>query len=124
MSNILHQRILRLTFVCLVFCSFLLQFLGAFAYAPTNWNKIFITTIKIPGQAETIEVPASAQVKKWLAKGGKVLKKQNLDIDLQQNRYRLWSFRDSPIIYYLFYFQDAREEKQRAIERIAERTDL
>lgn len=96
----------------------LVQVLGAFAYNLQGWNAKFIVAyMQFPGQAQPVAVNDVLRAETLRQSGqARLIGQRWLDIDLRENRHRLWSVTDCQIGYYLGNFRTARRLKQLKIE--------
>jgi hypothetical protein len=95
--------------------SALLQVAGAFAYDVHGWNgAVEFRATRPSGEVVVLrdEVRARAE-----AAAGALVRLVSLDIDLRQNRDRLWSWSDSPIAHYLAHFGEGRRQRRELVAR-------
>ena len=115
-EEIRNRRALAATFgVCLAW-AVAVQGVGAFAYDVVGWNDRTLFAVKLPGE-ESLRLftdPDQARRETW-AKGG-TIEERRIDVNSWQGRPRLWSIRDSQILYYLEHFFEARKLKRISIQ--------
>jgi hypothetical protein len=115
-EEIRGSRVLAAVFgVCLAW-SVAVQFVGAFAYDVTEWNNRTLFVVNRPGEAAPLLFldPTEARREAW-ARGGSV-EEQKFDVNSGPGHKRLWSIRDSQILYYFEHFFESRRTKQLATE--------
>jgi hypothetical protein len=115
-EEIRRRRILLATFAGAALWGIMVQAVGAFAYDVVGWNNRNFVAVKV-GQNEPLLFadPDQASREAWARQGS--TEEIRLDINSRPGRYRLWTIRDSQILYYLTHFQEARALKQYAIEQ-------
>ena len=115
-EEIRNRRALAATFgVCLAW-AVAVQGVGAFAYDVVGWNDRTLFAVKLPGE-ESLRLftdPDQARRETW-AKGG-TIEERRIDVNSWQGRPRLWSIRDSQILYYFEHFFEARKLKRISIQ--------
>jgi hypothetical protein len=92
------------------------QAVGAYAYDVTGWNNRKAYAVKLPDQTRSILVNDEATAKQLAAKHHATAQPVYLNIDLKQYHRRLWSVRDSQLVYYLTHFAESRQNKRQAIK--------
>ena len=115
-EEIRQRRVLAVTFgVCLAWAT-AVEVVGAFAYDVTGWNDRALFAVKRPGDQRPLlfSDPEEARREAW-ARGGS-LEEQSIDVNSRQGHFRLWSIRDSPILYYFEHFFEARKVKRIGIQ--------
>jgi hypothetical protein len=107
-----------IVFVLLIAWSVFVQFLGAFAYNLSGWNDPVAYKLILPGDRKKVVREHSTEKVTALAREMGVLRIEqlNLDVDLPENRDRLWSITDNQILYYMTNYSKARRRK-RALAR-------
>jgi hypothetical protein len=96
------SRPLRMAFLALVGWSVGVQALGAFAYSQSTWNARARYEVELPGRSETITLGDAREVAELVRTGhGRVVRETRLNVDLPENRSRLWSIADAQILFYL-----------------------
>ena len=115
-EQIRRRRALAATFCLLFVWAVGVQVVGAFAYDVTSWNSRQLLAVRVPGEEKPrlFSDPGEARREAW-ARGGSV-DEIRVDVNRSQGHFRLWSIRDSQILYYLEHFFEARATKQTAIE--------
>jgi hypothetical protein len=116
-EEIRHSRVRAVAFgVCLTW-SVAVQVVGAFAYDVVGWNERVLFVVTEPGKERPLLFtdPDEARREAW-AHGGSI-QKRKVDVDSKEGRPRLWSIRDSQILYYFEHFFEARRLKRITIEK-------
>jgi hypothetical protein len=116
-EEVRNRRALAVAFgVCLTW-AVAVQFVGAFAYDVVGWNDRALFAVKLPGNETPLRFsdPDEARREAW-ARGGSV-EEQTIDVNSRRGHSRLWSVRDSQILYYFEHFLEARKLKQIAIQQ-------
>jgi hypothetical protein len=116
-EQVRRRRVLAVGFAVCLAWSVAVQFVGAFAYDVVGWNNRPLFVVQVPGEERSLLFadPDEARRVSW-ARGGTV-KHQECDINLRIGHARLWTIRDSQILYYFEHFSEARQLKHRAIEQ-------
>ena len=112
-EEIRRRRALAAAFgVCLTW-AVTVQFVGAFAYDIVGWNDRPFFVVKRAGEEKPLYFtnPDEARREVW-ARGGWV-EQQKIDVTSGLGESRLWSIRDSQILYYFEHFFEARRLKQK-----------
>jgi hypothetical protein len=92
------------------------QVVGAFAYDVTGWNNRELVAVKVPGEEKPrLYRDAREAGREARSRGGSV-EEIRADVNRSQGNFRLWSIRDSQILYYLEHFFAARQLKRAAME--------
>jgi hypothetical protein len=115
-EEIRNRRALAVTFgVCLTW-SVAVQVVGAFAYDVVGWNNRALFVVKLPGNEQPLLFSEAEEARReaW-ARGGSI-EEQEINVNLWRGQSRLWSIRDSQILYYLEHFFEARRLKRIAVE--------
>ena len=101
--------------VCLTW-AVAVQVVGAFAYDVVGWNNRDLFVVKPPGKKGPLLFtdPDEARREAW-SSGGSIEQRQ-INVDSRGGHRRLWSIRDSQILYYFENFFEARKLKQIAIQ--------
>jgi len=81
--------------------SFAVQVLGAFVYDVAGWNGLTVWDVTTPGAATRVTFDDAATAARYVRERGGQAQRRELSVDLPENRGRLWSFSDSPLVYYL-----------------------
>lgn len=92
------------------------QFLGAYAYDITGWNNRKAYAVGVPGEKHSRLFYDAQTAKQQAAAHHAQVQPVYLNIDLKPYHRRLWSIRDSQLVYYLTHFAESRQNKKRMIE--------
>jgi hypothetical protein len=112
-ESIRQQRWLRTTFAVCALWSILVQVVGAFAYDVVSWNNRKVFVIKTGGQTKIFLDRDEAQREFWASGGQSGIG----EVDVNGHAERLWSLRDSEILYYLEHFSESRRLRQLAVKQ-------
>jgi hypothetical protein len=113
-----RQKVLLGVFAVLLAWSVGVQVIGAYAYNVVGWNcrQGLLVQQAGGGAAWLVFDPRLAA---RLAKQEKAtVRRVALDVDRRVNHRRLWSIRDSQLLYYLARFTQSRRVKRELIERV------
>jgi hypothetical protein len=116
-EEIRNRRVLAAIFgVCLTW-AVAVQVVGAFAYDVVGWNNRTLFAVKLPGNQAPLlfSDPDEARREAWAR--GSSIKEQTIDVNSGEGQPRLWSIRDSQILYYFERFFEARKLKRIAIQQ-------
>jgi hypothetical protein len=108
------SRVLKPVFVGLCAYSVGVQFLGAFAYDVLGWNGRVVWDVVVPGTNEHRSFDEKVAAGRFVRERGGKAQAHALNVDEPENRGRLWSVTDSPLIYYLMNFSAARQSREKA----------
>jgi len=112
-EQLASKTALKMTCLLLASYSFFVQLVGAFVYDVSSWNSRVVWQVAAPGTDEPRSFDDAVAAQKYaLQRGGRV-EKRVLDIDAPEYRHRLWSWTDSPLVYYLTRFSVSRERRER-----------
>jgi hypothetical protein len=117
LDRVCTGRWTRAVFAVFLGWSVAVQVVGAFAYDVTGWNaRVAGYEVRLPGEPQPRVVAERAEAERLAqAHGGTVGDEVTLDVDAREHRHRLWSLRDSPLVYYLGRFREARRAKRELI---------
>jgi len=116
MERVFRRKPLAIVFGILLGWSAGVQVVGAYAYDLIGWNNKVSYELAFPGHSTHRRLSDEAEILQLIQKeGAKIVGKSTLDIDRPEYRHRLWSWSDSPIVYYLKNFAKARQTKQRSL---------
>jgi hypothetical protein len=115
-EEIRRRRILLAAFAVCGLWGVTVQGLGAMAYDVVGWNNRDLLEVDAQGESPRLFTDAGEAQRDAWARGGSV-RKVPVDVDTRQGNARLWSVRDSQILYYFGHFREARALKQKAIEQ-------
>ena len=115
-EEIRRRRILLVTCAACVAWGVLVQVVGAFAYDVTSWNDRAFIQVNLPGSAPRLFTDLTEARQHALAGPGS-MEEVHLDVNSGQGQHRLWSIRDSQILYYLEHFLEARRSKRATAEQ-------
>jgi hypothetical protein len=116
-QEIRNRRVLAATFgICLAW-AVAVQIVGAFAYDVVGWNDRTLFAVKLPESERLLLFTDLDEARRetW-ARGGSI-EERRVDVNLWQGQPRLWSIRDSQILYYVEHFFEARKRKQIATRK-------
>lgn len=116
-EEIRSRRGLSLIFGACLAWSVSVQFVGAFAYDVVSWNVRRVFAVKT-SDARLVRLfvdRSEAEQAAWALRGS--VEERTSDVDTLQGHSRLWSIRDSQILYYVTHFSESREFKKLAIEQ-------
>jgi len=111
-----ERRWLTVVFAACAAWSVLVQVVGAFAYDVVGWNNRTVFVVEIPEQGRRVFIDQDDARREAAVHGGKV-EPREADINSRAFRYRLWSLRDSEIIYYLEHFSESRRLRQLVVRQ-------
>ena len=92
------------------------QVIGAHAYNVTGWNNRRAYLVRTSADERPFLVLDRNTAKQYATEGSARVRKVHLDVDRAANRRRLWSIRDSQLLYYLTHFAESRRQKKQLIE--------
>jgi len=81
--------------------SFAVQLMGAFVYDVAGWNGRTVWDVDPPGTTARLSFDDEATANRYVREKGGQVKAHDLSVDRPENRGRLWSLTDSPLLYYL-----------------------
>ena len=112
-DRLVRKKFFLACFLLLLSWSIFVQVIGAFAYNVIGWNnKSAGYELKLPDQPDPIVVPDKDQKDSLIkTRRAELVRQIYLDIDNPRHRQRLWSIKDSQILYYLTNFAEARQTK-------------
>ena len=113
-ERIVAHRTAFLAFCVLLSWSVLVQFVGAFAYDLDVWNgPVLRYEVVAPGRSAPLEI-ADREDARRIARlnPGSLVRMVIANIDLPEYRYRLWSVRDSQLVYLFENFRAMRYRKK------------
>lgn len=90
--------------------SVFVQVLGAFSYDKT-WNDRELFLVYSPDRSEPLTLLREDEARAVAREPGSTVASKNCNIDFPDCRYRLWSIRDSLIVYQLTHFKEARTRR-------------
>lgn len=114
MEDILRVRALGAIYALLLAWSVALQVLGVAAYDSQGWNnRRGIVARDAQGDiVATFVEPLDSAMAQRLQAAGRRLEEVEMDIDLPEFRHRLWSFKDSQIVFLITNFAECRNRKK------------
>jgi hypothetical protein len=98
-------------FSCAALYSIAVQALGVWTYDGTGWNNREAFVIRAPDAQHRTVFDDPVASNDWPPPVGSQIEHVNLDIDFGENRRRLWSWRDSQLVYYATHFREARAKR-------------
>jgi len=101
-------------FLLLLSWSAFVQFVGAFAYDIGGWENRTSIELKLKN-TDKVFVLGEYETQNLEINPDNIVyaKKHSYSIDRARYRHRLWSFNDSPIPFYIYFFTQARHAKIR-----------
>lgn len=111
-ESIRRRRALSWLFVACLTWSVLVQAVGAFAYDVAGWNGRMLASVRVPGKDVPMLFLDRAEANRRAAELGTTVEMVSASIDNGRFRARLWTVRDSPIVYYVENFWPARRMKK------------
>jgi hypothetical protein len=93
------------------------QAVGAFAYDVSSWDGRAVYDVLDDAQEVRASFDDRATAEQHAQVQGGQVKARSLNIDRPENRHRLWSFTDNPILFYLRNWSRVREQRQRDVVR-------
>lgn len=118
LPDVLGRRWLRTLFVALLAWSVAVQVLGAFAYNLRGWNaRAAGYVVQVPGEPPEVVAGRDEAEQRVRSRGARIVRVLAMDVSSREYRWRLWSWRDNPIVYYVLHFAEARREKHDMMRR-------
>ncbi len=116
-EEIRRRRALAVAFAVCFTWAVAVQFVGAFAYDVVGWNdrSFFRGQASGRGEATFLHRPRRGPARGLGA--GRLSRAAEIDVTSELGESRLWSLRDSQILYYVEHFSAARRLKQIAIQQ-------
>ena len=116
-EQIRNQRSLRFLFSACLVWSVAVQLLGAFSYDVVGWNQRRLFAVRASKSEKPLLFTTgdSAEREAWARHGS--VEERKIDVGTTEGHGRLWSIRDSQILYYFTHFSEARALKKLAIEQ-------
>ena len=114
-EEIRRRRILLVAFAVCEIWGITVQVVGAMAYDVVGWNNRSLIEVDVPGGSPQLFTDANEANREAWARHGSI-RKTTVDVSSRQGNARLWSIRDSQILYYIEHFAEARALKQAAIQ--------
>jgi hypothetical protein len=115
-ESIRQRHSLQIAFAVCAAWSVLVQAVGDWAYDVTGWNNRQVFVVKTGNDSRVFLDRDEAQRELW-ARGGRPEIKE-ADVNSRAYHFRVWSWRDSEILYYLEHFSESRRLKKIAIEEL------
>jgi hypothetical protein len=120
-EEIRQSRTLVVVFgVCLAW-AVAVQAVGAFAYDVVGWNNRTLFAVNLPGRAMPLLFTDPNEAQREARAHGGSIKERAINVDFGEGRSRLWSIRDSQILYYFEHFLEARARKRLGSENFLRR---
>ena len=114
-EEIRRRRILLVAFAVCEIWAITVQVVGAMAYDVVGWNNRDLIEVDVQGSGPLLFTDANeAKRDAWARRGS--IRETQVDVNSRQGNARLWSIRDSQILYYIEHFVEARALKQAAVE--------
>jgi len=116
-ESVRRRRALAAAFSLCLAWSVVVQGLGAFAYDVVGWNNRELFAVRVPGHEYPLLFTDANEARReaW-ARGGSI-DRHKVDVNSRAGHTRLWSLRDSQILYYFEHFSEARRFKRVAVEQ-------
>ena len=114
--TILARRALAACAALLLAFSVGVQVLGAWSFDLVGWNYRVAYPVQMPGNAPprlAMDIDEATGLERA---GGRRLPEVRLDIDDMKYRYRLWSWADSPLVYYVTHLREAHTQRKAVTE--------
>lgn len=115
-DRVRQKRLLKAVLAVTLLWSVGVQALGAYAYDVTGWNNRKAFAVTPPGQKRSLLFYTPQAAAQAAAQHHAQVQVIYLDIDRKPYHRRLWSIRDSQLVYYLTHLAEARENRKRMIE--------
>ncbi len=106
-----RRRSLAVVFAGLACFSIGVQALGAWTYDGVGWNGREAFVVSTPGAVEQTLLADPSLTEDWPPAPGTEIDVVNLDIDFGANRRRLWSWRDSQLVYYAMHVRQSYQKR-------------
>lgn len=106
------RRVLMGVCALLVAWSVGMQWVGAYAYDVVGWNARQVWEVVPAGQTVPTRVFNEKAAQLLVAQGAHLGRSYRMDVDAPEFRNRLWSWTDSPWLYYLQNFSESRRAKK------------
>jgi len=103
-------------FITLFVYSVGVQGIGAYAFS-RSWDEMTVYQIQLPQQTQFVYAEHELERDAYLDQGGKITAIIPMSIQHRQYRYRLWSWSDQPLRYFIDHFAQAVTLKQQQIDR-------
>lgn len=116
-----QRRILATAFAVCLTWSVAVQVVGAFAYDVAGWNYRTLAVVTLPGDEKPRFFTDLAEAQREAQAHGGSIKERAINVDQKEGQARLWSIRDSEILYYIEHFFEARARKQLTIKDFLDR---
>ena len=97
--------------------SFAVQVIGAFVYDVSGWNGRIVWEVVDPSTAERLSFDDRQTAARTAQRLGGSIRRSELNVDAPEHRHRLWSWTDSPLVYYVTRVSAARERRKRTTEK-------
>ena len=123
-ETIRGRRWLSGVFAVLVVWSVGVQIVGAWAYNLSGWNARAVYEVEFFSPPRVVRTLDEAEMRALDRQPGTRVTTIYQDVDRPEYRHRLWSVRDSQLVYYLTHFRHARAQKRRFMQRWLEEPAL
>ena len=101
----------RAAFGVVLLYSIFIQALGAFSY-DKFWNERELFLVRLPGRDDPVEFLSEDEARAFAREQkGMITGTRHCNIDFPDCRYRLWSIRDSLLVYQVTHFWEARTRR-------------
>jgi hypothetical protein len=115
-ERITASRALQAACLLLFGYSLAVQAVGAFIYDVSGWNGRIVWEVTVPGTTERPSFDDAAEAEQCAQQRGGHIRRRALNIDAPEHRHRLWSWADSPLVYYVTKARASRERRKRTTE--------
>jgi len=116
-ENIRRQKALVALFAVLLVWSVGVQIIGAYAYNTIGWNLRPGYAVTVPGNEKPFLVIDREVAEQYVRQKDARVMKVLMSIDLVPFHQRLWSVRDSQLVYYFGHFAESRRLKKQLIRQ-------
>jgi len=112
-EKIFEKKYLFAIFSLALLWSFYVQSVGAYAYDKDGWNERRLHSVMLTGWDRRMVLEKEEAMELIRKHGGKYLEYRRCNIDFNYCRYRLWSWEDNPITYYVEHLEESHQERIR-----------
>lgn len=112
MAPLRAHRLLWRAFLAMLAWSIFVQAVGAWSFDVYGWNERPAVLRPADSGSPAVQLLEFSEAPSWRPPPDVDGELVHLNIDLKQNRHRLWSLRDNAILYYVEHLADARRLKR------------